>query len=461
MKKIWCLLLAFSLAFSMTACSQDTSQQQPPPAAQTPAEETKDSPKKYSSAQTQAELLWTTGIDLVQPLSGTVEGSTETYVRELTDPKYQGRSGGSEGNRAAADYIAAEFERLGLQQLPGLGGWKQSYPTSITAVLPGEAWLVDPDGSEAPLELGVDWAFRASPEPVDATLTLSTDDALCDEGKGIWDAKLDLKGTSRRLSLTSGDVANGTNYTNATGTPSRILVSEEVYAQLNQPGYQIRLRLPDAVDELGTAENAVAYLPGRDSTKAVLLGANFDGAGQCGALLMAGAYNNASGVATMLQTAAWLAGADELPCDVIFAAFNTEDNRENGSTALANELEGRYEQLRMLNLKCLGWQGHPLTVYGTSANANLRNSLAGGLGLQYADRDLGADEKAFYGEKMSAVVLFQDACLSDPEANAVLNSTRDTAENLDFSLLDTTAQQLAAWVIERGDEPLNSHVVYW
>ena len=104
---------------------------------------------------------------------------------------------------------------------------------------------------------------------------------------------------------------------------------------------------------------------------------------------------------------------------------------------------------------------HPLTVYGTSANANLRNSLAGGLGLQYADRDLGADEKAFYGEKMSAVVLFQDACLSDPEANAVLSSTRDTAENLDFALLDTTAQQLAAWVIERGDEPLNSHVVYW
>ena len=446
MKKIWCLLLVFSLALSMTACSQDTSQQQPPSTAQTPAEETKDSPKKYSSAQTQAELLWTTGIDPVQPLSGTVEGSTETYVRELTAPKYQGRTGGSEGNRAAADYIAAEFERLGLQQLPGLGGWKQSYPTSITA---------------APLELGVDWAFRASPEPVDATLTLSTDDALCDEGKGIWDAKLDLKGASRRLSLTSGDVANGTNYTNATGTPSRILVTEEVYAQLNQPGYQIRLWLPDAVDELGTAENVVAYLPGRDSTKAVLLGANFDGAGQCGPLLMAGAYNNASGVATMLQTTAWLAGADELPCDVIFAAFNTEDNRENGSTALANELEGRYEQLRMLNLKCLGWQGHPLTVYGTSANANLRNSLAGGLGLQYADRDLGADEKAFYGEKMSAVVLFQDACLNDPAANVVLNSTRDTAENLDFALLDTTAQQLAAWVIERGDEPLNSYVVYW
>ena len=91
----------------------------------------------------------------------------------------------------------------------------------------------------------------------------------------------------------------------------------------------------------------------------------------------------------------------------------------------------------------------------------MRNSLAGGLELQYADRDLGADEKAFYGEKMSAVVLFQDACLSNPEITSVLNTTRDTADNLDFAVLDNIAKKLAAWVIERGDEPLDSFAVYW
>lgn len=89
MKKIWCLLLAFSLALSMTACSQDTSQQ-PPSTAQTPAEETKDSPKKYSSAQTQAELLWTTGIDPVQPLSGTVEGQHRNLRPRADRPKISG-----------------------------------------------------------------------------------------------------------------------------------------------------------------------------------------------------------------------------------------------------------------------------------------------------------------------------------------------------------------------------------
>ena len=62
---------------------------------------------------------------------------------------------------------------------------------------------------------------------------------------------------------------------------------------------------------------------------------------------MPGAYNNASGVATMIQTAEWLVQSDELPCDVIFAAFNTEDNDENGSSALSKLIEDQYAQIRM------------------------------------------------------------------------------------------------------------------
>lgn len=321
--------------------------------------------------------------------------------------------------------------------------------------------MVAPDQTQTALELGKDWVFRASPEELDVTVSLTTDQAVYDEGKAIWDANVESKGTARKLNLTTGEVSAGMAYTNPSGNPSRILVSEEVYAQLKQPGYQIHLRLPDAIEEEGTAENVVGYLPGKDHTKAVVLGANFDGPGQCGPLLMPGAYNNASGVATMIQTAEWLVQSDELPCDVIFAAFNTEDNDENGSSALSKLIEDQYAQIRMVNLKCIGWKGQPLTIYGNNSEAVLRNSLAGGLELQYADRDLGADEKAFYGEKMSAVVLFQDACLTNPEIMSVLNTTRDTADNLDFAMLDEIAKKLAAWVIERGDEPLDSYAVYW
>lgn len=460
MKKIWCLMLAVSLVLSMTACQQESSPQDEA-GQETPAEIQENTPEETKPPQPKNDLSWTSGIEPVQEMSGTVEGTTETYVRELTDPKYQGRVGGSEGNRAAADYLANEFERIGLQQLPELGSWKQSYQTNVASILPGEAWIVAPDQTQTPLELGKDWAFRASPKELDVTVSLTADQAVYDEGKAIWDANVESKGIARKLNLTAGEVSDGLSYTNPSGNPTRILVSEEVYAQLKQPGYQIRLRLPDAIEEEGSAENVVGYLPGKDRTKAVVLGANFDGPGQCGPLLMPGAYNNASGVATMIQTAEWLVQSGELPCDVIFAAFNTEDNDENGSDALSELIEDQYAQVRMLNLKCIGWKGEPLTIYGYNSEAVLRNSLAGGLGLQYADRALGADEKAFYGEKMSAVLLFQDACLSNPEITSVLNTTRDTADNLDFAVLDDIAKKLAAWVIERGDEPLDSYAVYW
>lgn len=115
----------------------------------------------------------------------------------------------------------------------------------------------------------------------------------------------------------------------------------------------------------------------------------------------------------------------------------------------------------MINLKCIGWKEKQLTVYGASSEAPLRKSLAGGLGLPYVDKEMGGDELAFRKDNMSSVTLFQDACLSDPEVSSVLNSTHDVAENLDFAMLDDIAKKLAAWVVERGDEPLVSYVVYW
>lgn len=460
MKKALCFLLGFSLVFCLTACQKET------PAPEKPVSEEKlpDAVTESDPAKEQAVrpgLFWEMGIAPVEyEIDWTVEGTAETCVLELTDPRYQGRAGGSEGSRAAG-WLAEQFSRVGLQKLPTLGSWKQTYQTNVTAVLPGEAFIVSPDGQETELKLGEDWVFRASPDAVDLTAPLSTDYALYSDGKAVWDAEADPKNASRKLCLITGDVSRGMPYTNANGTPSRILVTEAVYEQLKKDGYQIHLQLPDAVDEEGSAENVVGFLPGKDHTKAVVLGANFDGPGQCGPLLMPGAYNNASGVAALVQTAAWLAQAEELPCDVIFAAFNTEDNRQNGFVALSDHIEEQYTQIRMVNLKCIGWRGQPITVYGVNSEAALRGSLAGGLGLQYADRDIASGGGAFDKETMSSVTLFQDACLSDPNITSTLNTIYDTADNLDFDMLDDIAKRLAAWVIERGDEPLTSYVVYW
>ena len=62
---------------------------------------------------------------------------------------------------------------------------------------------------------------------------------------------------------------------------------------------------------------------------------------------------------------------------------------------------------------------------------------------------------------MSGVMDMARSRLTNPETNSILNTTRDTADNLDFAMLDDIAKKLAAWVIECGDEPLDSYAVYW
>lgn len=316
------------------ACSGETDSSEKSAAEEEKtAEETtqeKPNPKTYKNVEKEVELLWAADVEPVQyEMDWEVDGTTETCIWELTKRRYQGSTGASEGNQAVSDWLAEEFQRTGLQQLPGLGSWKQNYSADY--------------------------------------------------------------------------------------------------------------------EKTKAVDNIIGYLPGKDHTKAVVLGAGFGN----------------PNLATLLQIAKWLAKSSELPCDVIFAAFYTEDNSKKGSAALAAYIEKQYVQIRMVNLKCTGWKGQPVIVYGAGSEADLRKSLAGGLGIPYAERDVGGDEAAFREENMSSVSLFQDASVSDTKASSVLNTTDDIPENLDFAILDDIAQKLAAWVIERGDEPLESYVVYW
>jgi hypothetical protein len=57
-------------------------------------------------------------------------------VKELAKPEYEGRLTGSPGFRLAADYIASEFESLGLAKPYGADGYFQKFAIPYTVVLP-------------------------------------------------------------------------------------------------------------------------------------------------------------------------------------------------------------------------------------------------------------------------------------------------------------------------------------
>lgn len=465
MKKLLSLLLSLLLVLSLAGCTetkQPTEQEEPDLEVIEP-EESEETVEESQSV----EAKWAENVPPVRfEPDWTVETSSETYLRELTDPKYQGRVTGSAGNRAAADWIESQFVQMGLQKLPKLGSYRQSYMDQVFEILPGYAAIVDADGSETELELGVDWVFKASYEDVDLTLPLSADLTDCEAGKAFLDGNLTQQNPHEPLKyieVSTKDVAWGTGFFNKKDSASRIYVTPEVYEQLTQEGVKLHLRLPLTAQE-GEVDNVVAYLPGEDSSHAVLISAHFDGSGKSGDTLMPSAYDNASGTATMLQTAQWLSKAEKLPCDVIFAAFNGEEIGLHGSQYFSRWINNQYEQLLVVNIDCVGWKDQPMLVFGETDQAYLRDDLAGGMGIPYKAKFLNSDHISFEssgGNKLS-VCLSQGSWQFDEYVNTTLHSTYDGTDNLDPSMIDELAKKLCAWVIERGGNTLTkSYPVIW
>jgi hypothetical protein len=95
-------------------------------------------PLKYTARPTVADI---TPGDLMSRL----------YV--LADDSMMGRQAGLIGNRMATDYIAAEFQRMGLEPAGENGTFFQTIPLAVTRLGQGAAMTVD----GAALRLGADW----------------------------------------------------------------------------------------------------------------------------------------------------------------------------------------------------------------------------------------------------------------------------------------------------------------
>ena len=84
--------------------------------------------------------------------------------------------------------------------------------------------------------------------------------------------------------------------------------------------------------EAVAVRNVLGLIPGRDTTRYLLVGAHYDHLGKRNDLIYNGADDNASGVAGMLALAKWWAAFPEKPaCNLVFAAWAAEEKGVLGS----------------------------------------------------------------------------------------------------------------------------------
>lgn len=101
------------------------------------------------------------------------------------------------------------------------------------------------------------------------------------------------------------------------------------------PGTRIRFSVALKKEHLPVS-NVLGLLPGRDTSRFVLIGAHYDHLGMRNNLTYNGADDNASGVSGMMALAqAWAACPERPSCNLIFAAWTAEEKGVLGSEYFA------------------------------------------------------------------------------------------------------------------------------
>ena len=388
-------------------------------------------------------------------------GPTVAEILEtLTSPEMEGRVSGSTGNQKAAEYIAGVFEAQGLEPL--FEDWYQEYEGRVfqPAQAAPELSLTTAEGEVQVLEAGRDFLCSLTREAVELELPVSDDPEACREGGGVYYAPDYLSGVAwlrenpGGAALSLDRVQSGEVITLMANYPGCMLVLDRSFASCLEEGAVLRLEMEPGFSE-GTLRNVAAVRRGSEGKNALIFGAHFDGSGMTGSLLFPSALDNASGTAALLRIAAMVQQQDPgLENDLIFVAFNSEENGMNGSAAFAAWAAEQYESVSFINIDSVGLADTPILLMPQERGDALAAALEPlpwaaevvPVGLSY-----NSDHQSFVPYQNCGSVCFGcDEMVAQTQGRA--HTPQDAADQLDPELIEDLALRLAEFAAEQGDE---------
>ena len=389
------------------------------------------------------------------------------HVRYLADDALEGRGAGTNGARCAAQYVAEQFEAIGLEPAGSNGSYFQGFPIRAGAVLGAGSTLRTPQNTYT---LTTDWipfGYSAS-GTVTGTLLYGGDGinrpgdpnneypTLDITGRIVVVEDGDLRAPSSQALQTDAhfkaSVAAGRNaggmiilLGDGYGLPD---LSGETRAALPIPVAAVRGEAADRIRQAARggdraflaasvqpraveARNVAALLPGSDPTLAdevLIIGAHYDhlGLGGEGSLdpdafgvVHNGADDNASGTSGLIEIARLLSQSDRRTArSVLFLAFTAEEKGLWGSSHyVRNPLLPIAQTVAMLNLDMIGrLEGRTLVVEGvgtaeewTDVLLAANQSTARPLSIAVTPDGFGpSDHSSFYGEGLPVLHFFSN-----------------------------------------------------
>ncbi len=198
---------------------------------------------------------------------------------------------------------------------------------------------------------------------------------------------------------------------------------------------------PDVGNAVG---NVVGYMKGRDSTKAIVVTAHFDTV-----LNTPGAFDNASGVAALLDVVYKLKKRGKTPeTDIVFCAFNEEEQFYVGSAAFVNEFKGLYKKSININIDCVGHKNNGNYLLGYEKNdisADLIRafqSIFNSRSIPYRNfpvKDIRSDHRSFQDEGIPNICFTQEG--------GIMHSAQDVISSVDDKLISKISDAMIEFII--------------
>lgn len=405
-----------------------------------------------------ALLLLITLLCMPQFVSFSAGEEDGLILNELCSPVYGGRRVGTEGNRLAAQLLAQRLKTYALTPLKGYSDFLIPFEQSIAVIGNTMLAAIMDDGSREELVYGKDYMIAGTTSTINGTYPVSLHAENADSSAVLF---IDLTAVESMppagafatmvfpvdtLPFNSLGISETGSTSNTIKRLPRINMLRPVYDRISgAKALDIRYDFSKTVVSLS---NVVGILPGKERTKAVILSAHFDGAGDQAGNRLPCALDNASGVSVVDLVISQMAGT-EPPCDVIVAFTNAEEAGLTGAYDLSGILASRYEAMYNINVDCVGINGLPFPMQSPGGKSGAlyakMEEFLSRHGFSSVSESYGrSDHTAFEEAGIPAVVL-------GTVGSGVIHSANDTLDRIDLGVIRGIAGMIVDFIAENPD----------
>ncbi|WP_257658671.1 M20/M25/M40 family metallo-hydrolase [Parapedobacter lycopersici] len=397
------------------------------------------------------------GCAVHQPGEGIVETQeVKRIVSALAGDDMAGRASFTPGIEKAADFITAEFEKIGLQPYTA-AGYRQTF--EVSRIKP-TTWEVTLDGESIPEDHvivssnspGVNW----NTDPGVSVLQIAPGDDFAQRFREIAAAGKDalvIVDTSfaSLFARYNGYLMGGRidQHTGAGPTPSI------VYALASRKPESFRVSFTNAIEKMPLS-NLIGVLPGKSlKDEYVIFSAHYDHIGILEPVgqdsIANGADDDASGVSAVISLANYYKRAGDNERTLLFVAFTAEELGLVGSTYFAQQLNAD-EVVAMINMEMIGKGSRfgpnalYVTGYDRSDLAALMQRQVNGTGFTFHP-DPYPDQNLFYrsdnASLAAAGVPAHSFSTVQIEKDTFYHTVHDEVETLDMENIISSIKAIA------------------